>query len=170
MNKTKKGLIITTATILILILALFTIRLINRAELDDLNPLIQCDEELIRKSDVLWIIPLYQNQSIANNTQWCNYIKSFNKTLGLHGIRHTYREFETQRTQEEMNEGIKAFQECLGYKPEKFKPPQVKYAKENDELLEKNNLIYYGNLNQVTHKVYNCSNTGYFSNTLIKIF
>ena len=74
--------------ILFIIIILFLIRFLSPREIDDVTPGIQCDESLLSKSDVLWVIPAFDNKSIAENRSWCNYILSLNKTLGMHGVYH----------------------------------------------------------------------------------
>ena len=68
---------------------LFLIRFFSHRELDDVTPGIQCDDSLLKKSDVLWIIPDFNNTSVANDKSWCDYIISLNKTLGMHGVYHS---------------------------------------------------------------------------------
>ena len=89
----KKRFLTFFTIIIILILSLYTIRKLSKTELDDVNPTIPCEEELIKKSDILWVIPLYENISINQYKEWCNNLLALNKTLGLHGIYHTYEEF-----------------------------------------------------------------------------
>ena len=160
-------------SILIIISTLFTL-LITRAtspkELDDLSPDIPCEQELIEKSDILWIIPKLNNIPITKNKEWCKKILSLNKTLGLHGIHHTFEEFKTDRKEEYLNEGISIFEECFGEKPTLFKPPQLKITNNNKRLIKNSNLKLKAKINQVFHKVYHCQNTGKFSNKFIDKF
>ena len=91
---------ITLITILIIVLLffdLFWIRALSPREIDDISPEIQCEDEYIKKSNILWIIPKYNNKSISENKEWCDYISGLNKTLGLHGVYHTFNEFEEER-------------------------------------------------------------------------
>ena len=141
----------------------FLIRLISPREIDDVTPGIPCENEkkYIEKAEYLWVIPNFQGNKISENPEWCEEIKSLNKTLGMHGIKHTYREFKRENiTQEELDEGIKIFEECFGYKPEHFKYPQLRYNKANKELLEQNNLKIRTKFSQFTHKFYHCDNSG----------
>jgi predicted deacetylase len=158
---------------LIIVSALFTL-LITRAtsprEIDDISPEIPCEQELMEKSDILWVIPKFNNIPITENTEWCNKILSLNKTLGLHGVRHTFEEFKINRNEEYLNEGISIFEECFGEKPTMFKPPQLKISKNNKELIRNNNLKLKVITNQVFHKVYHCQDTGRFSNKFINRF
>jgi predicted deacetylase len=153
-----------------LILTLFFIRFFSHSELDDVTPGIPCEKSLIEMSDVLWIIPLYNNQSILEDKQWIEYLKSKNKTLGLHGVKHTYEEFGEDRSQEYLNTGIKIFEESFFEKPAIFKAPQLKINSFNRKLVEDNKMDIQGEWNQLTHKVYHCSDTGLFPNWMIRIF
>jgi hypothetical protein len=148
-------------------LVLFIIRALLPQEIDDVSPGIPCDRELLAEAKVLWIIPLFENESIANNQTWCAEIKALNKTLGLHGIYHHYKEFNTFRDPSYLEPGIHAFQECFNQTPKLFKAPQLALSKENKEWLEQTFKVK-GPLNQITHKVYHCNDTGKFSNKLIK--
>lgn len=156
--------------ILLLILILFFIRLSLPKELDDVSPKIPCTSELITKADTLWIIPNFNNKPISENKEWCNYILSFNKTLGLHGVNHEYNEFGTTRNQEYLNNGIKIFEQCFGFKPKIFKAPQLEISGNNKNLIKNNHMELKGTSNQILHKVYHCNDTGKFSNRFIDIF
>lgn len=157
-------------TFLILIITLYIARALNPGELDDVTPGIQCNSELIAKSDILWIIPDFNNIPISNNSEWCNFIKSQNKTLGLHGIYHAYREFDNEILPEELNKAINDFTICTNTSPNIFKAPQLHLSTKNRIFLIKNNLEIKGRFNQLTHKTYHCSNTGVFPNSLIDLF
>lgn len=176
MNKKKvykkllRFFILIAILIFILIFILILIRLAGSRELDDLHPDISCSEDLIEKSDVLWVIPKLNNNSITENPEWCKKILNLNKTLGLHGIYHNFEEFDTNRNQEYLQEGIEIFEKCFGYVPEKFKPPQLKISKINEKIIKNNNLKLKGKLNQVIHKVYHCDNSGPISNKFIDLF
>lgn len=150
--------------IFILIFTFFLLRLTSQKELDDISPGIPCEQKLLQKSDVLWVIPNYNNVSIDENPEWCAYIKSLNKTLGLHGVYHTYKEFQTDRNQQYLEQGINAFEKCFGFKPKMFKAPQLAISSSNKELIKNNNMQLKGRANQVLHKVYHCSDSGLFSN------
>ncbi len=148
----------------------YSIRLYNPRELDDVSPKIECENELLEKSDILWIIPLYGNISIFENKTWCNRILSLNKTLGMHGVYHTYKELDIDRNKEYIELGINAFENCFGFKPTIFKPSHLAISSNNKLIIKDNNLKLYGKLNQLTHKVYHCEDTGRFSNKIIDIF
>jgi predicted deacetylase len=165
MNKIIRILIIIFSALLLLLL----IRFMTPRELDDISPEIPCSEDLLKESSTLWIIPRFENKSIAENKEWCSYISSLNKTLGLHGIQHTYEEFKTDRSEEYLQEGVDIFEQCFGYKPTLFKPPQLSISKNNKELIRKNDLRLKGYLNEQIHKVYHCNDTGKFSNKFIRI-
>ena len=153
--------------ILVLIFFLFLFRFFSSRQLDDVSPGIQCDKELLEKAEVLYIIPKFNNQSISENREWCNYILSLNKTLALHGVYHTYEEFKQDRTQSYLQEGIDEFEKCFGKKPDRFKPPQLAISKNNKEL-SRTNMNLDGYPNQILHKVYHCNDSNVFPNDPIR--
>ena len=149
----------------ILVISLFLIRLFSPRYLDDLHPNIPCDEDLIKKADYLSVIPGYDNQSISDNKSWCNYIRSFNKSLVMHGVYHTYNEFSTLRNFYYIQEGKDIFFDCFEFYPTEFKPPQEALSKENKRILkEKFNFKVHTKFTQIFHKVYHCNDTGALSN------
>ena len=156
--------------IFLLSLALFliTIRTFSFRQLDDVSPEINCQETLLKKSGVLYVIPKFNNVPISENKEWCKYILSLNKTLGLHGVYHTYEEFSTKRDYDYLQEGIEEFEKCFGFKPEKFKPPQLKISDRNKELV-KRNMKLDSLLNDIFHKVYHCEDSGKYPNWIIDL-
>ena len=148
--------------ILIIIVGLFLLRRFSHSEIDDVTPGIPCEQEYISKSDVLWVIPIFENKSIADNLLWCNEIKSLNKTLGMHGVHHTFNEFNYDRDVNYVLEGISAFKACFGYFPQVFKSPQLKLNNYNRILLKSLGFKVDEYFNQITHKVYHCSDSGGF--------
>lgn len=173
-KRVKKRLLILLNFLLIILIVLailFLIRLINSTEIDDVTPGIPCPEIEKYNPDVLYIIPNYNNNLISENKEWCDYILSLNKTLALHGITHTYREFlYSNISQEELNFGISEFEKCFNQSPKMFKPPQLEINKENKQIISKNNLERRTNFNQITHKVYHCNDSDLISNKIIHIF
>ena len=159
----KAGLFVTFLLIAVILGILFS-RAVSPREIDDISPQIPCEEQLITKSDILWVIPNYQGKPISENKTWCEYILNLNKTLGLHGYSHEFKEFKTDRNQEYVQGAIDEFEKCFGFKPTKFKPPQVEISLANKKLLEKNNLEVKLFENQIIHKVYHCSDTGRVKN------
>lgn len=169
-RKTAKFIYIFLAILIFIVLFLFLIRAFSERELDDVSPEIICKEKLMQKSDILWVIPEFNNKSISENKEWCKEILSLNKTIGMHGVTHIYREFEKERSQEYLEEGIKIFEECFGYKPTMFKPPQLRISKENKKLIEENNLLLKAWINQIARKVYHCGEYGEKRNWIIGVF
>ena len=154
----------------IILICIFLTRLISEKQLDDVNPQIQCNQHLLDKADVYYIIPIFNNKSIADNPGWCEQIKAKNKKLALHGVYHTYKEFNTDRDQEYLDKGIQAFQKCFNQTPAMFKPSQIKISKNNKKLIKNNNLKLNYYLNEILHKSYHCENSGKFSNKFIDFF
>ena len=151
------------------ILVVVFIRTFSERQIDDISPGIPCTSEIIAKSDVLYVIPIFENKSIADNKTWCKEILALNKTLALHGVHHTYKEFNEERDEEYLEKGIKAFRDCFGFEPERFKPPQLAISQEN-RLLIKSKMQLDVELNSILHKAYHCSDSGYFSNRFMDIF
>jgi len=166
----KKKTLILLLIILLFFLSLFLIRLTSQKEIDDVSPEILCEQEYLEKANTLWIIPKFNNKPISENKTWCKEILSLNKTLGLHGLTHEFEEFNTDKNQEYIQEAIDIFEQCFGFKPEIFKPPQLKITKQNKQLIKQNNLKLKKGFNQITHKVYHCDNVGKFSNWVIDLF
>jgi len=149
--------------ILFLIITLFLIRLFSEKQLDDVSPEISCERDLLKKADVLYVIPNFNNKSIAENKSWCEQIKELDKKLAMHGVYHAYNEFLEDRNENYLNEGISIFEQCFNLSPKKFKPPQLEISKNNKKLIkQKMNLDAL--FNQIFHKVYHCNDTGKFSN------
>jgi predicted deacetylase len=172
MNKRliKKGVILIFLILIFLIISIFLIRLFSTRQVDDVSPEIPCSKEIIEKSDVLYVIPKFDNKSISENKEWCDYILNLKKDIEIHGVYHTYEEFGLNRNSSYLNEGINIFEDCFGFMPEKFKPPQMKITENNKELVKINGLKLDYHLNEITHKVYHCNDSGIFSNKLIDIF
>jgi len=167
----KRDIILLMMTFFIfLLITLFLIRAISQKEIDDVHPSIPCEKKYLKESDILWVIPLYKNESIAQYKPWCDSINAMNKTLGMHGIYHKYEEFFTARDKDYLEEGVTAFEKCFGYKPSAFKAPQLALSKENNAFLKEQNWTIHGKLGQVTHKVYHCNDTGRFRNWIIRTF
>jgi len=162
----KTTLIICSLISILLIFIL--IRNILPKHLDDVSPEILCKEELLKKADILFIIPKFNNKSIAENKEWCQKILSLNKTLAMHGIQHTHNEFLTNRNEEYIQEGAKIFEQCFGFPPKEFKPSQLAISPNNKKLIKQNYRLHTL-LAQILHKSYHCNDTGMFPNWLINI-
>lgn len=166
----KKVLKVFLIVILILLIALFLLRSVNPKEIDDIHPNRFCEQEYIEKSDILWVMPMYENISIAKNKTWCSEILKLNKTLGMHGITHEFHEFSNTINESELIFAKSEFKSCFGYEPTLFKPPYLRLSYENKIMLEKNNFTIKKYFNQNTHKVYHCQNSGTFPNWFHDIF
>jgi predicted deacetylase len=165
----KKIILLIILITIILLLALFLIRLFSPRQIDDVSPDIQCDKELLQKSDILYIIPSFNNNNISNNKEWCNEILALNKTLALHGYHHKYNEFLEDKNDNYLEESINVFKQCFNETPKEFKPPQLAISDDNKKLIQKHNLKLKIGFNQITHKVYHCKDTGKFPNWIIDL-
>jgi predicted deacetylase len=159
-----KKLIKFGIVILGILITLFVIRLFSERQLDDVNPLISCEEELIQKSDILYVIPKFEGVGISSNPEWCTKILAYNKTLGLHGVYHTYQEFKTERNQSYLAEGEEEFYNCFGFYPTRFKAPQVTMSLGNERMLIERGYKLDTLLTDSIHKVYHCNNQGFYDN------
>lgn len=157
--------------IIAMIILLFFVRLLSEKQIDDVSPSIQCDSNLLNKADVFYVIPEFENQSIAEKEEWCQEILAMNKTLAMHGVIHTYKEFQATRDKEYLQEGINIFKECFNKTPEKFKAPQLSINKENRQLIKENGMKLDNYLNLLIHKVYHCGDSDkYLKNRFVDIF
>jgi len=160
--------------IIIFLIILESTLLITRAaslrEIDDVSPEIYCQDRRLEDADIYWVIPKYNGTKISDNQTWCEEIILTGKEIGLHGFEHTYHEFGNETKTAELQEAIDIFEECFGYKPRMFKPPQHKLSTANRRFLEDRDIDIIGSLNALFHKVYHCGNSGFFSNNFIEAF
>ena len=170
----RKKIIFTIAGIIVFLILLESMILVIRAtsqrEIDDVSPELHCQERRMEDADIYWVIPKYNGKAISDDEDWCEEILARNKELGLHGFEHTYHEFGNESKTEELQEAIEIFEECFGFPPEKFKPPQHKISKANIRFLEDRDIQIIGKYNALFHKVYHCENSGVFSNNFIEAF
>lgn len=103
---------------------------------DDVYPGNSCPS-LLEKSDVIYVIPSFDGNEtdIIDNSVWCTQIRSLNKTIGLHGIRHTYHEFLYPISQEEIVGSMESFKQCFGYMPKLFRPPYNALSEKNEKKI-----------------------------------
>jgi len=165
-----------------LIFALFFVRLILPSQVDDVNPLMNCSEEVLDLADVYFVVPKFSGVEIEG--KWCEEIKkrvsssgwrlgigdlrSGKKELALHGVYHSYNEFGVFRDEEYFEEGVRVFQDCFGFVPKRFKPGQLVFCEENSWIRERMDVELFWN--QLFHKVYHCGDSGRFPNWFIRIF
>jgi len=153
--------------IFLCLFAVYLIRVFSSRQIDDVSPMIKCEKEWIDKSDILMVTPLFKNRSIAEYKTWCSWVLSLNKTLGMHGVYHTYNEFAEPRDEEYVRKGMEEFKKCFGFYPTLFQAPQLELSRGNERTIKKIGLKINGYLFNTFHKVYHCSDTGKFSNKFI---
>lgn len=159
MKNKKRALIVAITIIVVLILILFLIRQFSLKDLDDVSPGRYCPASLIEKSDILFVIPLLGNTSIADNKSWCQYILGLNKTIGMHGVYHAPDvpgEFAIDRDREYIQRGMDEFKKCFGFYPLIFEAPQLKLSDKNSVLLRDMNMTVFSVPWAITHKTYHC--------------
>jgi hypothetical protein len=146
------------------------IRAAGTKQIDDVHPDAGCSMKYLRKSDILWVIPDFNGEKITKNQTWCEEVSALNKTIGMHGITHSWKEFAGNITKDDIQKGIDLIQECFNKTPEMFKPPHLTMSQKNKELLENEfNLTIKKRFNQITHKIYHCNSSGLFDNEFIDI-
>lgn len=173
-KSTKKKVKILGIVIILLAILLFVVRAASPKEIDDVSPGIYCEPEYLAKADILWVIPNYNTSDISKNKEWCNQISSLNKETQMHGVKHQpYKEFKVDnRSENYFQEGIDIFEVCFNEKPSKFKSPQLALSRENKKMIRENfpEIKIKDWFNQLTHKVYHCSDTGLVKNKYTDIF
>jgi hypothetical protein len=161
--------IIIGLVLLLALVILFYVRLFSERQIDDVSPEIPCNEKLLEKVDVFYVIPKMNDKNISENKQWCETILKMNKKLAMHGIRHNYREFLHPMNESDLIQGEQIFENCFGFMPDRFKAPHLSLSWKNKQILKKTMKVD-GYWNQLTHKVYHCGNSGRFSNKFIDFF
>lgn len=170
-NRGKQIILILIVVIIIFLLSdLFLARRVWSRQVDDVHPLIPCSMEIFEKTEILMVIPLFNNVSIAENKSWCEEILEMNKTLGMHGVYHGYREFLEPRSEEYIKIGMEEFKKCFGFYPTLFEAPQLALGKENSGILNKMGFQIVGWPYTISHKVYHCQDSGEFSMRVWKDF
>lgn len=145
---------------------LFFVRFVLPSQVDDVNPLMNCSDEVLDLADVYFVVPKFEGVEIER--EWCDQILSRDKEIAMHSVYHTYEEFGVVRGESYFDEGARIFEECFGFEPERFKPANLKWCGENN-WVEKNvevDLFW----NQFFHKVYHCNDSGVFPNWFIRMF
>jgi hypothetical protein len=168
--KKRKVFYLMALIVVLLVFILFLVRAFGSRELDDVSPGISCSDDLIEKSDVLWVVPKFNGIGISENKEWCARILSLNKTIGMHGVYHSYEEFGVNRNLNYFNEGVLEFENCFGFKPNLFKPPQLAINSYNKKMISWSGLAVKDLSNQFLHRVYHCSDSGKFRNWMIDLF
>lgn len=153
----QKYIFIILGSICVILAGLFLIRFFSEVQLDDVNPQRLCEQSFLQESDVLIVIPILNNISIAENKTWCNEILGLNKTLGMHGVFHSSGEFNILRNESYILEGINEFEKCFGYAPIIFEAPELKLSSENKNILISMGFEVRRHRYELLHKVYHCS-------------
>jgi hypothetical protein len=155
-NRGIKGVltIVMGCTLLAAVIILIC-RLVLHEELDDVHPyILDVNDPLAQRSEWLWVIPMYMGDPISNHPHWIKEIKDSGKKVGLHGVRHTKKEFGVDRSDEYIDEGIEEFTKAFGYPPTHFQAPGLSLTPKNHKKLESKGLVIKGFLNQVFHTVH----------------
>ena len=166
----KKFIKILLLILFIFIIGFHLIRTFNLKEIDDVSPKIYCENSYLNKADTLWVIPQFNNSIISENKTWCENILKLNKTIGMHGITHSYHEFMSNINESDFITARENFKKCFGYEPIIFKAPNLALSNENRDLIKKYNMTIKSYFNQNIHKVYHCNDSGTLPNWFHDIF
>lgn len=145
---------------------LFFVRLVLPSQVDDVSPLMNCSEEVLEWGDVYFVVPKFEGVVVSE--EWCGEILEREKELALHGVYHSFEEFGVYRDEEYFGEGVEIFERCFGFEPERFKPGQLVFARENDWIRGEMEVELFWN--QIFHKVYHCGDSGVFPNWVVRVF
>jgi predicted deacetylase len=156
-KKVLKSSLILAGLIISFFFVIFVIRFFSIAKIDDVNPYRLCEEKYLAKSDILMIVPFSANLSIASNDSWCSYILSLNKTIGMHGVYHTEKEFLYPRNEEYIRKGMEEFKKCFGFYPSIFEAPELVLSEENEAVLNSLNFTIINSYWNLFHKIYHCT-------------
>nr|QBK85231.1 MAG: protein of unknown function DUF2334 [Iridovirus LCIVAC01] len=146
--------IIILSIIIILTIIILVHRKFSHKEVDDVHPEIPMSKEIFDDSKWLWVIPLYAGKPISDYKLWCEKIKKSGNFLGMHGVKHTFDEFNKDVTPEYVQEGMDEFKKGFGYYPKYFKAPKLHITKNNKKIIQEKGMKIKGHLNQLLHKVY----------------
>ena len=147
------------------VLGLFLVRALGPQHIDDVNPLMNCSEEYLLKADVLYVVPYCDGVMINESREWCDYVLSLGKDVGMHGVRHVYDEFSGDVALGDIELGMEIFESCFGFRPGRFKAPHLKLSEENRGLIEGFGMSVNGKFSQVVHKAYHCNDSGVMPNS-----
>ncbi|MBI4895300.1 MAG: hypothetical protein HY831_02280 [Candidatus Aenigmarchaeota archaeon] len=167
----KLGVKIVLGIVIVLVIFLVSlelVRVVSPRWIDDISPGIQCDSSLMETSDVFFVIPKFNNHSIAFEKEWCEKILKMNKTLVMHGVYHTYNELLYERDDVYFQEGIDAFEQCFGVVPTEFKPSHLAISDKNMALISKKMKVD-GYFEDILHKTYHCNDTGIIPNNIVDL-
>ncbi len=143
---------------------LFFVRLVGSRYIDDVNPLMNCSVKYLEKSDVFYVVPYFDGFMINESRNWCDFILSLDKEIGMHGVRHSYKEFGSDVSARDIELGMDIFESCFGFRPERFKAPQLKLSSRNREILKYYGFSIDGKKLYFFHKIYHCNNGGILPN------
>jgi hypothetical protein len=145
----------------IILIVLLLIRLYNPVHYDDITPLIPINKTYLKKSDILFVIPKYNNKPITDYPDFIKYLKKYsndnNKIIGLHGYTDnpegyfTTSEYGKELSDEYIKENIDLFTKAFGFKPTIFKAPCYNLHPVNKKILEKHGL----KISEVTSLLFN---------------
>uniref|UniRef100_A0A6C0KQ03 NodB homology domain-containing protein n=1 Tax=viral metagenome TaxID=1070528 RepID=A0A6C0KQ03_9ZZZZ len=152
----------------ICIIIFFLVRRFRLINYDDVHQNIVQNEEYIKKSDILFVIPDYENVKITDDKIFVNKLKTSGKILGMHGVTHepsSYTqkaEFGLPVSEKKITEGMKIFENAFGYKPKFFKAPCYNLLPENKVKIEKLGMTVIGPETLMFNRLLHPSSNNFF--------
>lgn len=153
-------LLLVGVVAIVLGITLVAHRELSGKELDDVHPDIPCDEKMLAESEWWWVVPLYGDKPLSDNPEWVEKVKKSGKKIGMHGVRHTFSEFNTDVSKEYIQKGMDEFEKAFGYKPTHFKAPKLQLTTNNYNLLKSMGFTVHTKWDQMIHKIYHCIDHG----------
>ena len=157
MNKQFLKSIITGIFMGLILLGVFVLltRTFGHKELDDVHPrIMDTDDPYLQRSKYVWVIPLYMDDPISNYPEWVDRLKKSGKIIGLHGVKHTYREFGRDLPLEYIDRGVQEFRKAFGYYPKYFKPPVLDLTEHNGNIIRAYGMEIKSWFNQAIYSVF----------------
>jgi predicted deacetylase len=157
-------LTVIIGVVLVICIVVLIHRQFAHREIDDVHPrIMDVSNPYLQKSEWVWVIPLYMNDPVSNYPEWVDRLKKTGKKIGLHGVYHTSREFNTDRSDEYIDRGINEFAKAFGFYPTYFKAPSLVLTKANERKLRDRGIKVVGTINQILHKAYHVRNGKFIS-------
>ena len=107
------------------------------------------------------------DEPISNYPEWIKDIKNTGKKIGLHGVKHTHKEFGKDLSDDYIDAGVQEFYKAFGYYPKYFKAPSLAMTKNNTKKIEERGMEIKSRINQIIHTVHHSPKHRYKNGKLI---
>lgn len=147
---------------LLFMVIVLVMRQMGVIHLDDVHPNIPLYNDHLIKAKSLYIVPDFEGTTLDEYPQWCKSLKDTGKKLCMHGIKHTVGEgggiagdceFSKPLSDEEIDRGIKIWENAFGEPVKCFKAPCFALHPENRNKLEARGIEIHGSDTLFTNKL-----------------